>query len=93
MTWEFSFANGQSGVKTVSSELIDNETIAKQRAIAEFMNGGVKRKYITFKTYHTDIKVGNLIQLEGLTYKVISVTINLHGAVIMSTVKGVHYVT
>lgn len=92
MIWEFEYNNGYSGVVTVSSDLLDTEERARQRAIAEFVNGGTKQRRIEFRTYRTDLRVGDIVRIDGAAYRVSSVVLKVSDKSMIATVQGVSYV-
>lgn len=93
MVYEFVFQNNQKGVITVSSDLLDTEARAKQRAIAEFIVGGVEKKEILFSTYRTNINVGDFIVMAGVTYRVMTKMLKVTQKSMITTIQGVSYVT
>jgi len=93
MIWEFTFNNGYEGVTTITSELLDTEERARQRAISEFVQGGTKKKYIEFTTYRTDLLVGDHIEMGGLVYRLTNVDVRVSEKAAVSICKGVYYGT
>jgi hypothetical protein len=64
----------------IQDELLTNDTVTQDRAEAELLNQGYKEKVLTIETYHIDqMKVGSLIEVSGVIYKVTSVTDNVAG--------------
>ena len=91
MTWEFHLNNGQNGVKEIVEPLIINEEIATQRAKSEFLDIGYLKRFVTLTTYRTDLMIGDVIDVEGFTYRVQSVIVKFGGGATMSTITGVRY--
>lgn len=93
MIWQFDYPNGLEGKITVVSDLLDTEERAKQRAIAEFIIGGTEKNYIEFDTYRTDLKVGQVVRVEGQKYRVVSILTKTDQKTMISIIRGVRYGT
>ena len=91
MTWEFRLNNGQNGVKEITDPLIDTEEIAHQRANAEFLAGGYLKRKLSLKTHRTDLKIGDIIIVNGLAYRILSVAVRYNGISLVSEINGVRY--
>lgn len=91
MIWEFHLNNGQLGKKEITDRLIDNDTIATQRATAEFLDAGYKKRFMSLSTHRTDIYVGDVVRAGGLTYLVTSVKTTYRMGMLITDVSGVRY--
>lgn len=89
--FKFTFKNGQKGIRKINNELLDTEERAKQRAIAEFVKAS-KKETCTFSTYITDIRVGDIVYIEGKSYKIIEKNVSYNIPEIIANYKGVRYV-
>lgn len=87
----FEIANGGDGTVNIIDKMIDSLAIAESRANAEFLEKGSIKKYITFKTYRTDIAIGQNITVKGMTYRVIEANVNFNENSIVNSIKGVRY--
>jgi len=91
MTWVFELNNGQYGSKEITDALISNEDIARQRANAEFLDGGYRKRFLSMTTFRTDISVGEVVRVRGLCYLVTSVNTKYGGGMLLSDVSAVRY--
>lgn len=89
--WIFTLEGGGSGELVITNELFTNEEIAEQRAKAEFLEKGHKKINVSFATWRTDIKVGDIVQIEGLSYLVLRTHVFWKNGEIGSFIRGVRY--
>lgn len=91
MIWEFHLNNGQNGRKEITDKLIDSELVARQRANAEFIDGGYKKRFMHFSTHRTDVNTGDVVRVGGMTYLVTSVKTAYRTGMLIADVSGVRY--
>lgn len=91
LEFEFLLENGKSGITTVSSPLLDTEARAEARATSEFLQKAYKKKQVQFKTFRTDIKLNEIILIEGLKYILKSSTTQVTEKSVISTITALRY--
>jgi len=91
MIYRFELPTGNSGVLTVSDELLDTESRAEERALSEFLKNSYSHNNIVFHTYRTDLKLNNVINVKGLPYLVKSLTTTIGAAKLVVTVGAKRY--
>lgn len=89
--WVFTLANGGKEALTITNQLFVNEAQAEQRAKSEFLEKGHKKINVSFSTWRTDIKVGDVVRLQGRPYLVLRTESFWKDGEIGSTVEGVRY--
>ena len=89
--FKFDLLNGSDKEVVIYGDFFDDEAVAKERAIAEFVENSFVAKQVTFNTYLTNIYVGMHIEYLGLIYKVVDVGIAVDKVKIISTVTGARY--
>lgn len=83
LSLSFEIDNGGTETSYVEDKLLTNYEVAKARAESIFLDEGYTTKRATFSTYHIDnLHIGDTIQLDGLLFKVISITEKIKGAVV-----------
>ena len=88
------FENGNTGLSgtiSITSEFLDTDARASARALAEFVEGSFSVRSCSFQTYLTDIKVGDIVSVRGLSYKVTSVGIAVDAIKMVSSITGERY--
>ena len=73
MKWTFEAQNGRNGALRISDAMIDSQQVAAERAAAEILENGYKKRYIRIRTYIDDIKVADEIEAVGSRWQVQSV--------------------
>ena len=89
--WIFTLEGGGPGELVITDELFLNEEIAEQRAKAEFLEKGHKKINVSFATWRTDIKVGDIVRIEGLPYLVLRTHVFWRKGEIGSSIEAVRY--
>lgn len=90
---EFSFQieNGNTGSMVISDPLLETLPLAQERALSEFLKNSYEIREVNFKTYRTDIKIGDIINVKGLPYKVKGIYSSINRTSIVNTIKAVRY--
>lgn len=90
---EFTFdaQNGNTLVKNISDELLDTEERAEARAHSEFLQNSFRRNVVKFKTYITEIKLNNVVDVEGLPYLAKDILISIDNHKMVLNITGVRY--
>jgi len=89
--WKFTIENGNSGVITISDELLDSESRAEARALSEFLENSYSKNEISFSTYRTDIKQNDIIKIGGIEYLAKQIEYEIDSSYIISTIQGIRY--
>ena len=93
MIFKFKIANGKNSEIMIKEPMLDSEASATERANAEFIVNSYSKRDCSFSTVHTDIVLGEIIQIQGLPFKVVSVDITSNKVEMYSSVKGERYET
>lgn len=90
---EFNYELGNGNTKTavITEQMINDEDVAKERAKSEFLKHGYSRRWVSLKTYRTDLKINDTINMRGLPYLVKSVVMDVDSKKIVSRVRAVRY--
>jgi hypothetical protein len=60
----------QGTAKEIKDEYITDETIATERAKAEFLENGYTKQEVEFTTYFTDISINDIIRIYAPSYRI-----------------------
>ncbi|MFA6691657.1 MAG: hypothetical protein WCR98_06740 [Saccharofermentanales bacterium] len=89
--WNFALSNGETAVQSITDRLINTAAAAEARAKSEFLKNGYRNKWVTFKTYRTDLSINQIINVRGLPYLVKDIQIMIDPVKIVSQIKAVRY--
>lgn len=87
----YEIANNKDGEIKIQEELLDTDERASARANAEFLEGAYSKATCQFSTFMTDFEVNDIVEVEGLSYRIIDIQIRWDEKEIYSEVSGVRY--
>lgn len=90
-TWIFKLDDGGPKKITIVNALFENEAQAEQRAKSEFLEKGHKIKRVSFRTWRTDLRVGDIVNAGGLNYRIERVESFWSDGEIGSEIEGKRY--
>ena len=89
-SYKFESETENEGIKKITQPLLSKFEVARQRAIAEIIENGLKREYISFKTHRTNLHLGDIIRVKGLNYKIQKISLSLKDDGIF-TIEAIRY--
>jgi len=89
--FRFIMANGKTKEIEILGDFYGDEDVAKEKAMSTFVEEAYSKRVISFSTYLTDIRIGEIIFINGRSYKVTSIDIAEDPVKIISRVSGERY--
>jgi len=89
--YKFELLTGNTGVLSITDELLDTQDRAEERALSEFLKSAYANNNISFRTYRTDLKLNDTINISGLPYLVKSIVATIDSTKIISSIVAVRY--
>ncbi len=89
--YKFELVGGNSGVFSLSDELLDTEERAEERALSEFLKNGHSVNSVSFSTYRTDFNMNDTISLMGMPYLVKDIATDIDAVKIVTTITCTRY--
>ena len=71
--------------------MLNTERIPNERARREFMENGYTHKYVTLKTYRTDLVLNQIISVHGVKFKIIAKNTSSDDKKVIVSITGVRY--
>jgi len=73
-SFSFTIPSDTDGHIKISDELLDTHSAAQERAVSEFLDNAYRLKVVRFTTYLTDLYLNQEINIQGLWYKIKSIS-------------------
>jgi len=89
--YKFIISNGSSSEDYLFGDFYDDYVVASEKANSVFVDRAMRTRGCSFSTYRTDIRVGSIVSVRGLAYKVRGVRIEADEASIISQIRGERY--
>lgn len=91
LEWKYQIPNGRDAEMTVSDPLLDNETVAEERARSEILKNAYKMREVTFETWRTDFTKNEVIIVRGLPYIVKGITVSIQKVITKTQIRAIRY--
>ncbi len=91
LIWSFDISNGNTGVMSISSPLLNTEERAEEAAMSAFLKNSFALNPVNFSTWVTEHFLNKVIKVGGLNYLVKSITTTGDDTKIVTTIIGERY--
>ena len=89
--WTFDIDLPNTGEMNVSDPLLDTIERAEERVRSEFLKNAYVPNAMSFRTYRTDLKLNDIINVGGMPYIVSSMSFSINDRSIVTTVNALRY--